>query len=143
MLHPVEFVTDYVPCTILDPAKVKVLRDLMAYGKQHWDFMTFADAKTTLTSPSPTPSPTRSPSTAPPTTAANLRNGSPTGKKSSATMMIAIPLGVIGAIGIMLVGYRIYRGGAAASSSPGGELVAGKDTATIDPTESPLHPQSK
>ncbi len=44
MLHPQEFATDEATCDTLDRDKMKVLLDLIAYGKDKWQFMTFQSA---------------------------------------------------------------------------------------------------
>jgi hypothetical protein len=50
MLHPVEFATGYDGLT-LKAAKVQVLRDLIAYGRTRWQFMTFTDAAAAVSNP--------------------------------------------------------------------------------------------
>lgn len=49
MLRPVEFSIDTGSCLVLNPSKVGVLRDLIAYGKTRYEFKTFANAKLALT----------------------------------------------------------------------------------------------
>lgn len=44
MLHPQEFATDESTCDTLDQSKLNVLLDLIAYGKDKWQFMTFQNA---------------------------------------------------------------------------------------------------
>ena len=72
MLHPVEFATSNA-CTDLNN-KFTQLREVFAYGRDKWDFMTFADQKAAITGTAttavPTASPTLSPTKAPSLTVA-------------------------------------------------------------------------
>ena len=71
-LNPLEFALDKRSCDAMDIDKKQVLKEVLAYGTGHWDFLTFGTAKTTITTPQsascPTPPP-RTPLTASPTAA--------------------------------------------------------------------------
>ena len=47
MLHPVEFATDN-SCAYLAPQKLSVLRQVLEYGKIHWNIQTYQDAAITI-----------------------------------------------------------------------------------------------
>jgi peptidoglycan/xylan/chitin deacetylase (PgdA/CDA1 family) len=49
MLRPVEFSIDSGSCLVLNPTKISVLRDLIAYGRGRYEYKTFANAKLALT----------------------------------------------------------------------------------------------
>ena len=64
MLHPVEFAMTN-NCVNLNNEKIQILRDLFAYGRTRWDFMTFTNAGAAITSSTLPEAPSLLPSSAP------------------------------------------------------------------------------